>query len=239
MFDDGSENYSGKKIPGLLRAYGFDSRSGDSMKSTELWMRRIRNLTGFLGMILPWIALLGAFIYTKVNGTPENFWDQLSISETYYLSPALAGILTAASIVLMCYDGYDWRDNLVTTLTGICGIFIVLFPCKCPISPEKVGMFQLEAGISHLIHTIAALAFFVLLAINAAFLFTLGESDTKNKRIRKLIYRICAIGMLGVFVLYPIPFWFTAKYYVIEAIALTFFGICWLVKGQVFGILKD
>ena len=131
----------------------------------------------------------------------------------------------------------DWRDNLVTTLTGICGIFIVVFPCNCPIAPERVGMFQLPAATSHIIHTIAALSFFVLLAINALFLFTLGDSDTKNKKIRKIIYRVCAIGMLGIFVLYPIPIWFPAKYYIIEAIALTFFGVCWLVKGRIFGFL--
>lgn len=220
--------------PGLLKHF---VKTKFNMRSTELWMRRIRNLTGFLGMILPWVTLLNAFIYTSINGTPDGFWYEFSISETYYLGPVLAGVLTTASIVLMCYDGYDWRDNLLTTLAGVCGLIIVLFPCKCPISPERVGIFQLTASVSDIIHTTAALSFFALLAFNSAFLFTLGESDTRNKRIRKLIYRICAIGMLAAFALFPILS--TARTYIVEAIALTFFGVSWLVKGQVFGILKD
>ena len=30
------------------------------MSSAEVWLKRIRNLAGFLGMVLPWFSLLGA-----------------------------------------------------------------------------------------------------------------------------------------------------------------------------------
>ena len=36
-----------------------------------------------------------------------------------------------------------------------------------------------------------------------------------------------------------IPVKFFAKTFIVEALALTFFGVSWLVKAQVFGILKD
>ena len=208
--------------------------------SKDLWLRRIRNLAGFLGMILPWISLIGAIIVSNTTGVPAEFWPTLSISATYYICPALTGILTAASVVLMCYDGYSLRDNIVTTISGIFGIMIVLFPCACTVSGELVGFFQLPVAISNTIHCASACAFFILLSINSLFLFTIGEKEsTKQKKIRNIIYRVCGIGMLCALILMVLPVSFFAKTFVVEAIALTFFGISWLVKGQVFGILKD
>lgn len=208
--------------------------------SKDLWLRRIRNLAGFLGMILPWISLIGAIIVSNTTGVPAEFWPTLSISATYYICPALTGILTAASVVLMCYDGYSLRDNIVTTISGVFGIMIVLFPCACTVSGEMVGFFQLPVAISNTIHCASACAFFILLSINSLFLFTLGEKEpTKQKKIRNIIYRVCGIGMICALILMVLPVSFFAKTFVVEAIALTFFGISWLVKGQVFGILKD
>lgn len=209
------------------------------MKNSELWMRRVRNLAGFLGMILPWLSLAGAGLVARQFGLPDDFWRTLSISATYYITPFLTGILTAAAIVLMCYDGYDWRDNVVTTISGIFGIMIVLFPCKCTVSADYVGAFQLPVNVSNFIHCFSACAFFILLSINSLFLFTLGESKTKMKKIRNVIYRVCSIGMLAALVLMVLPVSFFAKTFIVEAIALTFFGISWLVKGQVFGLFAD
>lgn len=202
-------------------------------------MRRVRNLVGFLGMILPWLSLIGAGIVAKTVGVPDDFWRTLSISATYYITPFLTGILTAAAIVLMCYDGYDWRDNVVTTISGVFGIMIVLFPCNCTVATDYVGAFQLPVKISNLIHCFSACAFFILLSINSLFLFTLGESGTKMKKIRNIIYRVCGIGMLSALILMILPINFFAKTFIVEAIALTFFGISWLVKGQVFNLFSD
>lgn len=209
------------------------------MLNKELWLKRIRNLAGFLGMILPWFSLLGAALVANRVGVPSNFWQTLSISATYYITPFLAGILTSAAIVLMCYDGYDWRDNLITTISGIFGIMIVIFPCNCSVASDYVGVFQLAVKTSNTIHCFAACVFFILLSFNSLFLFTLGESGTKMKRVRNIIYRVCGVGMLAALVLMVLPIQFFAKTFIVEAIALTFFGISWLVKGQVFGLFKD
>ena len=95
-----------------------------STKEVRMYLR-IRNLCGLLGIILPWIALFSAGI---VLDKPEGWW--WSISATYYQSPALVGVLVPACIVMMSYIGYDWKDNFITTLTGLFGLGIVLFPCK-------------------------------------------------------------------------------------------------------------
>ncbi|WP_294957388.1 hypothetical protein [uncultured Fibrobacter sp.] len=205
----------------------------------KTWLKRIRAFIGVLGMILPWLALLGAALVNKTSHFPDEFWQNLSISATYYITPPLVGVLTTAAIILMCYKGYDWRDNLVTTVSGIFGTMIVLFPCKCAISGELVGYFQLPVNVSHTIHCVSAVAFFVLLSINSMFLFTLGKSDTKNKKIKNIIFRVCAVGMIGGLVLIPLPIEFRSKIFISEAIALTFFAVSWLVKSEIFGFLSD
>ena len=115
-----------------------------AMASSQVWLKRIRNIIGFMGMILPWIALFGAYMVSKSVCIPSAFWDNLSISATYYITPALTGILTTAAVVLMCYDGYELKDDIVTTLSGVCGLMIVLFPCNCAVSPEKGNALSLS-----------------------------------------------------------------------------------------------
>lgn len=207
------------------------------------WLKKIRNYAGLLGGMLPWISLLGAYIWGKVSGPlPDSFWAGLSISATYYVTPALAGILTAASLVLMTYSGYDLQDSIVTKLSGVLGIMIVLFPCSCAVSPEFTGFFQLPARASNVVHTVCAVAFFCLLAYNDLFLFTKTAdfgSMTDMKKTRNIIYRVCGIGMLAAMILLVIPVDFPAKIWQMETVALMLFSFSWLVKGGAFPFLND
>ena len=211
------------------------------MEAEYIWHKRIRNYAGFLGAVLPWLSLLSAFLYGKITGElPASFWSNLSISATYYCSPALAGILTSASIVLMCYDGYDLHDNLVTTISGVFGLLIVLFPCNCSIAGEYVGFFQFPVSLSSKIHCASAVIFFLMLAYNDLFLFTKTHGKTtRKKKVRNNIYYICGIGMVSAMSLMPLPIDFPAKIWWVETIALTFFGISWLTKGEAFPFLND
>ena len=201
---------------------------------------RIRNLCGLLGILLPWIALFSAGIKL---GKPDAWW--WSISATYYQSDALVGILVPACIVLMSYIGYDCRDNVLNTLTGLFGLGIVLFPCKVDWIPDvsPVGFFQLPIEFSHIIHTACALLFFLCAAINTLCQFTRhGDTMTDRKKIRNVIYRICGWGMIGLEVLLVVlnfcgaPGWTVM---VIEIILLHLFGCAWLVKGEFFPFLND
>lgn len=201
---------------------------------------RVRNLCGLLGLLLPWLALFSAGIAEHPGA--DWWW---SISATYYQGPALVGVLVPASLILISYIGYDWRDALVNILTGVFGLLIVLFPCKVSWIPDgtPVGFFQLPVEISHIIHTGAAGLFFVMSAINSLFLFTLhGETMTDRKRKRNVIYRICGIGMLASEFVFLIVMLCGAPQYlfmIIEIILLGFFGFSWLVKGNAFPSLND
>lgn len=236
------ENYMSENNQKVLSA-----EQKATKKANKIWLKRIRVFAGVLGMTLPWIAMLGAFIVSKAQPQtmPAEFWTKLSISETYYLTPALAGILTTAAVVLMSYKGYSLLDHVITSISGVFGIMIVLFPCNCPMVTNEtlVGFFQLPARISDIIHCTAAVIFFILLAFNSIFLFTKDGNDknqelSKQKKIKNFIFRVCGVGMLGGMALVLFPT-FDAQIFIAEAIALTFFGISWLVKGEVFGLLAD
>ena len=205
-------------------------------KNTNLMYKRIRNICGFLGMILPWISIVSIlFIKDRPSGSFK------SISCTYYQSPVLAAILTSACIVLITYDGYSKIDNIITTLSGVFGFGIILFPCGVNfdfVDPSAVGFFQIPMNVSDKLHSICAITFFALLAYNSFFLFTKGsENPTKQKKIRNFIYRGCAIGMVIGSIVCSLLNKFTDipnMTMIMEIILLQFFGISWLTKGEVF-----
>ncbi len=210
------------------------------MTREERTYHRIRNLCGFLGMILPWIALFSAGI--AQHPSDEWWW---SISATYYQSPALVGVLVPAAIVLICYVSYEWTDDLITTLSGIFGLGIVLFPCKVSWLPAGtlVGFFQIPMEISHIVHSCCAALFFLLIAANSLFLFTKsGETQTDRKKIRNVIYRVCGWGMVALEVVFAVirickaPGYWTM---ILEILLLSLFGFAWLVKGEAFPFLND
>ena len=71
------------------------------------------------------------------------------------------------------------------------------------------------------------------------FLFTkTGDQPiTKRKKIRNIIYRVCGIGMLVSFALLFIPA--DNVTWIVEAIALFFFGLSWIVKSDACPFLRD
>ena len=210
-----------------------------STKEVRMYLR-IRNLCGLLGIILPWLALFSAGI--AEHPSSEWWW---SISATYYQTPALVGVLVPACIVLMSYIGYDRTDNLITSLSGLFGLGIVLFPCRVSWIPDgtPVGFFQLPIELSNTIHTVCAALFFLAIAINSICQFTKsGPVMTDRKKIRNRIYRICGYGMLVMEVMFVVARLLGAPGYmvmIIEIILLHLFGFAWLVKGEAFPFLND
>jgi hypothetical protein len=68
-------------------------------------------------------------------------------------------------------------------------------------------------------------------------LFTKGDGNpTKNKKIRNWIYRICGVGMLASFAILLLPS-FYIQVWLVETIALFFFGLSFLTKADVFPFL--
>ena len=93
----------------------------------------------------------------------------------------------------------------------------------------------MSPSISGMLHNIFAIIFFCLLAYNSLFLFTKTSGNmTKNKKRRNVIFRVCGVGMiLSMVCIVPInilEIW--GGIWVIEAFALSFFGISWLTKAN-------
>ena len=183
---------------------------------------RLRCTIGWLGILLPWLVVLLLWAFPP------------SISATYYTAEAITPfmiILGSASFLLFSYKGYGMIDDIINTSAGLCGLLICLFPCATS-AIELVGTFQIPSNISGWVHNIAAFCFFGLLSYNSLFLFTRGDSNpTKNKKIRNIIYRVCGVGMIASFTLLLLPN-FYIKTWLVEAIALFFFGVSWLTKAD-------
>lgn len=192
--------------------------SGENMINSK----RLRCFMGWTSILLPWIvaAILGEI--------PP------SISDTYYThaGAVFMMILGSASALLMYYDGYDKTDDILNTTAGIFGALICLFPCKSEF--DRVGAFQVPVEISAVIHGVSAVAFFAILAYISFFQFTKSKGGiTAKKRARNIIYRVCAVGMACSFLLLLLPD-FYIKVWLVETIALSFFGVSWLTKANAY-----
>ena len=198
--------------------------------------KRMRIMIGALGMLLPWLVALVTLSW------PE------SISCTYYSVFAVGVfmvILGSAGILLINYKGYDSVDDITATFAGIFGLLICLFPMVYVENPEmKTGILHLPSNISNIVHCISAFAFFGFLAFMSFFLFTKTAGEmTKKKKIRNIIYRVCGVGMIGSFLLMLLKLIPGVDIYnltwIVETIALTFFGISWIVKSDSVPMLRD
>lgn len=201
---------------------------------------KLRKILGWLGTLLPLIvAVLYMLFEVKAFILPS------SISATYYTASCITPfmiILGSAGILLICYQGYDKQDEIVCTLAGIFGLCICLFPCGATRLPV-VGTFQLDTMVSSWVHNITAIIFFGLLAYNSFFLFTKSSGEmTAAKKKRNIIFRVCGIGMIASFILL-IPLTLlkvSFATWLVEAIALLFFGLSWLTKSQCYTwLFKD
>lgn len=196
--------------------------------SDDINVVRLRVTLGWLALLLPWIVSL-------------TLWQiPDSISATYYTyesGPLFMIILGSCAILLTAYKGYERVDDILNTVAGCFGLMICMFPCNNP-DLAYVGTFQIPTNISKYIHNGSAVVFFGLLAINSLFLFTkhgAGEMTAKKKK-RNIIYKICGIGMIASFALFILPD-FYAKTWLIETIALFFFGLSFLTKSNVYKFL--
>ena len=184
---------------------------------------RLRAIIGWLGMLLPWIVV------ALIQYFPA------SISATWYTNACTPFmiILGSASMLLICYNGYTKVDDIILTCAGIAGLCICLFPCGTAV-PSLVGTFMIDSRISANIHNISALIFFALLAYNSFFLFTKSSGEmTKNKKIRNIIYRVCGVGMIASFAMLLLPY-FHIQIWLMETIALFFFGVSFLTKADIY-----
>jgi hypothetical protein len=185
-------------------------------------------------MLLPWIVLILSFANGSgfTNSISATWW-QWEYNQTPFMI-----ILGSAALLLFSYKGYELVDDIVCSIAGAFALGICLFPCGANYG-GPVGLFScfgMTATTTSTIHNICAFAFFGLLSFNSLFLFTKsGGEMTARKKKRNIIFRVCGVGMIASFLmlLLPIP----NVIWIVETVALAFFGISWLTKANYYSWL--
>ena len=146
----------------------------------------LRRLIGVLGILLPFILMFGGYVFA-------GLLPKVTISNYYYtnMRDFFIGLLFTISMFLITYKGYERIDIIITSLSGIAGLGIAVFPgldYKQIIS--ITGIFQLDSAVSYNIHLVCVSLFFMLLAVNSIFLFTLprGKGTEKTRNKKPLVY---------------------------------------------------
>ena len=219
-------------------------RTGNLRKNDVFTYRRLRRAIGYLGFVLPVVLVAFSFIpYFKTELQP-------SISDYYYsnLRDIYTGTLAAVGLFMICYKGHGnisiWKnDQLLTNVAGVMAIGVALIPIDPEFEPLEVyTLIPYDyPWLSWLHYGFAALLFgiFALLAINV---FTIGQRESEEIPVSTFnenrIYRFCGGAIILLIFLIPVSERFRLFKYstlILEALALFFFGIAWLIKGRALG----
>jgi hypothetical protein len=193
----------------------------------------LRKLIGFLGMSLPIVLFLGGWA-TEFQG---------SMSAYYHtgMRDIFVGTLCAIGVFLFCYRGHDHRDVRAGYAAGTAAVGTALVRSK---PPGVVG-----TDIWGILHLVFAAVFLLTLAYFSLYLFTLTDNTatmTEEKRRRNVVYRICGyviVASIALLVIHAaVPGVRNSlrdlnPVFVLEEIAVLFFGISWITKGE--AILAD
>lgn len=194
----------------------------------------LRRAIGILGMAAPFILYIG----TRILHCETNV--QCSISDYYYtcMGDVFVGILCSFAFFLFSYKGPKKIDGILANLASVFALGVAFFPTE-------------DGTIQGKTHLLCAALFFTILTIFSLFLFTKTggsrKQQTPEKKKRNIVFVLCGIIMLLCIVSILSYFvWFkennpcdtdTHPVFWFESIALFFFGISWITKGEL--LLKD
>jgi hypothetical protein len=202
----------------------------------------MRQVAGWIGVILPFAVALGNW---PVTGRLEG-----SISAYYFTHMVgwFAGSLWVIGFFMASCRGYDKWDELSGRLSGVFALGVALLPMN--IDGVDHGWVMYRGWL----HWTCAALLFIVLALTSLLLFT--KSNAPEPSIKKLrrnaCYKLCGwaillcVALIGAYNLigkfdeslytkigaYNPVFW-------LEAGAVVFFGIAWLVKGETFAFIRD
>ena len=207
---------------------------------------QLRRAIGWLGISLAPVLLLGFLFLSPECPVPP------SISHFYYttMGTYFTGTLIAIALFLFFYSGPAWADRMAASSAAICSCIVAFCPTSsyCSQCPScNFILLQPYPPVTFL-HYAAALLLFLILAFFCLFLFTRTHVDqipTPQKIRRNYIYRCCGVLILvsllvlaaAEFRWFPSWNWMNNWHHLVlagETVALTAFGISWLIKGAVF-----
>ena len=201
----------------------------------------LQKLVGGIAVLLPFVVVIGDF---ALGG--DEFRSSIS---AYYYSPmgnVFVGALCALGVFFLSYQykplpGYE-LDNRLSYGASAAAIGVALFPTAEHQAKAWSGEWFVSTA-----HLLCACILFVLLAIFSLKLFTKtdpGRPMSDAKRKRNTVFRACGWTIVGSIVLVALsnvvqPPDSLRSLLWLESIGVVAFGISWLVKSGIFGILVD
>lgn len=189
-----------------------------------------------LRLMLGIIALSLPFVVTFVAR------DSLpSISASYFTNArdVFVGALFVVGGLMLTYNGHTTFEALASKVAAVSALLVALFPTS------KVAC---ESSSTSTVHTVAAVVLFLILAY---FCFGPFRENTKGKGGKKgrrakfyfacgcLILGSMAVGLIGELVLPCETLQAIDLIYWVETVALSAFGVAWIVAGKIIPWLVD
>jgi hypothetical protein len=206
--------------------------------------KTLRNLIGYCGMILPIMLILT----TRTAPYDKNI--ESSFSDYYYTSSGdiLVSFLCTLGAFLFIYKGYNMKENILSTIAGICGIIAAFSPTATEDLRQSFSVHTPLNNVPEIFgferHTIVAGLFFIILGFISLCCFPqtdLNKQITTLKKKRNNIFKICGWIMLISVIIMAIYFLsdrFSTMFgkipfiFIMETIATWAFGISWLTIGE-------
>ena len=232
--------------------------------SEVIHLRALRKAIGIVAVSLPFVLAIGENLRDWIlpHAAPaDRTFVEGSISAYFHtgMREVFVGSLCAIAVFLVCYKGYQRRDNIAAKLAGTCALLVALFPTQersreaSDTGVPVVGSATLfssanapDPAFVSWVHFTAAVIFFAVLAYMSYFLFTISTkaTPTPQKLQRNSVYRACGITIVLCIGVIAIGKFFlgdsvnqTSYVFVFESIAVIVFGLSWLTKAEV--ILPD
>jgi len=197
-----------------------------------------RVIIGILGIALP-------FLLPIFQGEILN-----SISHYYYSRSAFFFhiVLFGFGLFLVSYRGYEKKnngeyisDNVITSFAGVMALIVVVVPTACELSGSVDELKYCEnlqlTLVGHptynslsLIHFISAGLFLFLMGL-MSLKFTMGKSHLSWLYYTAAFVIFLCLILLIISHLFKIKL-FDKSTFILESIAVLFFGIGWLVKSK-------
>jgi len=230
--------------------------------SDVIHLRTLRKVIGLVAVGLAPVLAIGENIRDALlphASRPGREILEGSISAYFHtgMREAFVGSLCAIAVFLMCYKGYEKRDNIAANIAGFCAFLVAFFPTRersqeaadtgVPLV-DSATLFSTanapDPAYVGYVHFISAAILFATLAVMSLFLFTLSTKPvkTEEKKTRNKVYVACGVTILVCVVFIIIgkfslgqEFSEQTKFvFWLETIAVTAFGISWLTKAEVF-----
>jgi len=186
--------------------------------------------------------LMGIIAFSLAPAVTVISGDSLpSVSASYYTEAqdVFVGMLFIVGAFLWAYNGHTILQTVTSRIASIAAILVALFPTSCG---------SCETDAKAIVHGVAAISLFAILAF-----FCLGPFRKKikgksgKKKRRSVTYLVCGIVMVVAMLFGLVMMLALDKetvdawsiIYWVEFLALSAFGVAWIVAGKSFSVFVD